>query len=134
MDASSSSAACQRKLYVFTCGCQYLSPHPCKCCPELKKPLKFPGLALPPTHDLRVKNAGRTAFRMQCAQCQIMGLEIKQETAKQIYQDTLELWGEYDEDAPQHYNDYNKANRSYERLSKAIKRDTPNVEGWEVLE
>ena len=63
-----------------------------------------------------------------------MGLEIKKEMTQQNYEDTLRMWGEHDEDAPQQYKEYSKASRDYVRLLGAIKRDTPNVEGWEVLD
>ena len=63
-----------------------------------------------------------------------MPFEVRCELTKQTYQDTLDLWGEWDEDAPQHFKEYSKASRDHERLSKAIKRDTPNVDGWELLD
>ena len=82
MDAAQEPVTGPRKLYIFSGKCKYLSPHPCKCCPEMPKPHKHPWLALPHILDECVKIAKRTAFRMEYPQYRIMGVELKLELAK----------------------------------------------------
>ena len=96
--------------------------------------MTFPDLALPPIVDTRVQTAKRTAFRMDCPGCQKLTLDLKRDLAKQNYQDTLALWGEYDEDAPRDYKALSKASKDHDRLSRAIARDTPNVDKWELID
>ena len=109
---------CQHMIHAFACGCAYLSP--CSSCP---KPVA-----------IRSQTAGRTNFDSECSRCQTLGLDLELEFAKQHYEDIMELWGESDEDTDQLLRDYNQRARSHERQTKAVMRDWPSIDEWEVIQ
>ncbi|KAK4545688.1 hypothetical protein LTR36_002642 [Oleoguttula mirabilis] len=122
---------CQRKCHVFAaCGHAYLAP-PCTCCSPTQQPLfhSFPSI----TSLRALTSFKQTKFKQQCPACQILTLDFQLEIAKQNYEDNRELWGDHDEDTIQDFKAFGKAGKTYQRLSMAIYRDSPNVTGWEQI-
>ncbi|EMC93197.1 hypothetical protein BAUCODRAFT_230781 [Baudoinia panamericana UAMH 10762] len=120
---------CRRKAYLFArCGHAYIAP-PCLCCSPTEQQ---EALASSPSQDLSLDFL-LTAFqtlklKQECPACQIFTLDLKLEFAKQYYEDNLALWGDQDVDTERDLIAYGKESKSYARLTRAIVRDSENVQ------
>lgn len=140
MTDSPPPTSCQRKAYIFAgCGDAYIAP-PCSCCttpqPTTSQPIiPFTALTRARTPISALASFKQTKFKAQCPACQILTLDISLEIAKQNYEGNRELWGDehLDEDTLRDYLVLDKMGGTYQRLSMAIARDSPNVEGWEQV-
>lgn len=127
MDVDSQpSNSCRREVYTFSCGCKYLSPCHCRCCPVFPKPPKW-------TDDLRVTTAKWTQCWPDCPRCQLLEPQIEMEFARQRCNDIIQFPGITEEDASWAHAEYARASQEFDRQAQIIATSLPDISEWETV-